>query len=35
MVFIVNRNLLLKLRGVTSSETTIVYIFNNYFVNVT
>ena len=35
MVFIVNRNLLLKLRVVTSSETTIAYIFNNYFVNIT
>ena len=35
MVFIVNRNLLLKLRVVTSNETTIAYIFNNYFVNIT
>ena len=34
-VFIINRNLLLKLRGVTSSETIIANIFNNYFVNIT
>ena len=34
-VFIINRNALLKLKGVTSSKTTIANIFNNYFVIIT
>ena len=34
-VFIINRNSLLKLRGVTSGETTIANVFENYFVNIT
>ena len=33
-VFIINRNSLLKLRGVTSGETTIANVFENYFVNI-
>ena len=34
-VFVINRNLLLKLkREATSSETTIENVFSNYFVNI-